>query len=337
VGAACHTAPERPTASPRTPAIPVVRDPACTRPALADARVSLETFHTPTSLAGPSASQSRAGSPSRATVGGCIPANRLIEVRCGRRLDPLITVGSGRTAHVFLGGRFAVRVDAAPVDATVAGVSRDLRVYRRPGDPRWLYVETEGVVARWLALPPATRVATPPTTFMIGDSILDGAKPYVGPALRGWTVGVDAQIGRPSITGVAIAAAHAATPPDASVVELGTNDADPAAFRTHAAAILSSLSASPLILWVNVHSPVASAPSIDREIRLATAAYPNAAIADWRASAPKDELSSDGIHLAPGHEGAFATFLGPLLRSWHQAVEGEGPARCLATVAAATP
>jgi hypothetical protein len=291
----------------------------------------VETFHTPPQSPGHSPRESPVG----ATVGDCVPANRLIEVQCGGRLDPLIAVGSGRAAHVFLGGRFAVRVDTAPADAMVVGVSRDMRVYRRPGDPRWLYVETGGVVARWLALPPASRVSTPPTTFMIGDSILDGAEPYLGPTLRGWTVGFDAQIGRPSLMGVPIAAAHAPVPPDASVVELGTNDADPAAFRIHADAILSSLSASPLVLWVNVHSPAASAPSIDREIRLATAAHPNAAVADWRASAPKDELSSDGIHLAPGHEAAFATFLAPLLRTWHQAVDGEGPARCLATVAAA--
>jgi lysophospholipase L1-like esterase len=236
---------------------------------------------------------------------------------------------------VFLGGRFAVPVGSPPDEAGVVGEAEDVAI-SMPGDGSdWLYLADGQGVARWLSLPGPRAVSTPPEALLMGDSILAGSEPFVSSVLGEWSTRIDAVDGRPSAAGVAIAAQSALAPPDVAVVELGTNDADPVAFRAHADGILASFAALPLVLWVNVHSPAAATAAVNREIRLAAASVPNAAIANWNAAAPAADLSADGVHLSPGHEAAFAEFLTPFLLAWHAANNGRGATRCLGTVAAA--
>jgi hypothetical protein len=306
------TGAEDPAPSP----VPVVNGPGCARPAVLDARVTITTF--------------------RSTEGRCVPAGRLLHVRCGDRLDPVVLVES-RTGSpkLFLGGRFAVPVSSPPQGAGVVGEAEDVRVSMPADESDWLYVAEGGGVARWLPLPGPGAVSSPPEALLMGDSILAGSEPFVSSALDEWSTRIDAVVGRPSAAGVAIAAQNALVPPDVAVVELGTNDADPVALRSHADGILASFAALPLVLWVNVHSPAPAAPAVNREIRLAAGSVPNAAIANWNAAAPAADLSADGVHLSPGREAVFAEFLAPFLLAWHAAIAGRGATRCLGTVAAA--
>jgi hypothetical protein len=210
-----------------------------------------------------------------------------------------------------------------------------MRVYTLPGRPEFVYVESGGEVRRWLELPTPSALNSPPTIFLMGDSILFGAQPFIAQALKGWSAAFDAEVGRPSSAGVAIAADHAAVAPDVVVVELGTNDGEQASFRANADAILNAFSVAQLVVWVNVHSPDPSAREVNRQIRLAVAPRPNAVVADWNAGVPSEDLSSDGIHLSPGHEGAFGAFLDPLLQAWRAAVTGRGSTRCLPSIESA--
>lgn len=306
------TGSEGPAPSP----VRVVNGPGCARPAVLDSRVTITTF--------------------RSTEGRCVPAGRLLHVRCGDKLDPVVLVGARTSSPVlFLGGRFAVPVASPPEEAGVVGEAEDVRISMPEDESDWLYVGEGDGVARWLSLPGPWAVSTPPEALLMGDSILAGSEPFVSSALGEWSTRIDAVVGRPSAAGVAMAAESALLPPDVAVVELGTNDADPVAFRAHADGILASFAGVPFVLWVNVHSPAEAAPDVNREIRLAAASVPNAAIANWNAAAPAADLSADGVHLSPGHEGAFAKFLAPFLLAWHAAVNGRGATRCLGTVAAA--
>jgi hypothetical protein len=281
-----------------------------------DARVTITTF--------------------RSTEGRCVPAGRLLHVRCGDRLDPVVLVGSRTNSPVaFLGGRFAVPVASPPEAAGVVGEAEDVRISMPEDASDWLFVDEGAGAARWLPLPGPRAVSRPPEALLMGDSILAGSEPFVTSALGDWSTTIDAVVGRPSAAGVAMAAESALLPPDVAVVQLGTNDADPVAFRTHADGILTSLAGVPLVLWVNVHSPAEAAAAVNREIRLAAASVPNAVIGNWNAAAPAADLSADGVHLSPGHETAFAEFLAPLLLAWHAAVNGGGATRCVGTVAAA--
>jgi hypothetical protein len=265
-----------------------------------------------------------------------VASNGLLGVRCGADLDPVLLVGAAsRRPTVFVGGRFGVPLRSPPRDARLIGRSPVGGVLATSNEPRSVYVEAEGAVRRWLQLPAPTQVSAPPRVFLMGDSILFGSETFVDDELDGWSATFDAAIGRASLAGVAVAAAHADPPPDIAVVELGTNDADPAAFAENAGAILDSFAAADFVVWVNVHSPAVAAAAINREIRAAVASRTNAVIADWSARAPEEEFSGDGIHLSPGHEGAFAAFLAPFLRAWRAAVDGAGLARCVASVEAA--
>jgi hypothetical protein len=269
-------------------------------------------------------------------AGACISPGRLVHYRCGSGADPVIELDA-RTGHGsrFLGGRFAVPVVEVPKDAVPVAHARGVSVSVTATRPARVYVDQEGGVTRWLPLPGARAVSQPPNAFLLGDSILYGSQTFVAAALPKWTTTFDAVVGRPSASGVSIAAAEAAAQPDVAVVELGTNDGDAAGFRRNADAILTSFAGVPLVVWVTVHSPAASAPEINRQIRLAAAAAPNVALADWKTQVPATDLSPDGIHLSPGHEGVFAQFLAPLLLAWIAAVRGHGAARCSAAIDAA--
>jgi hypothetical protein len=166
--------------------------------------------------------------------------------------------------------------------------------------------------------------------FVIGDSIADGAEPFITEALPTWTVDFDAIIGRATNSALAVAAAQAAARPDVVVIELGTNDADPAAFRANAVAILDALRHVPLVVWQTAHGPMENVPGVNIHIRGLAERYPNVVVADWDTFVNDDELSSDGVHPAPGHEALMAQLIGPILTRWLELADGGGGASCAA-------
>jgi hypothetical protein len=191
-----------------------------------------------------------------------------------------------------------------------------------------LFVGRDTQTERWLPLPSGSIARS---VLFIGNSITDGAAAALTTALPGWTATFDAVIGRPSVGGVAPAAAAATLRPGPSavVVELGTNDADPLAFEANLRTILTSLASSPLVMWQTVHSPQPAAIDVNAAGRRLASKFPNVAIADWNAFVPPAAISSDGVHPLPGHEGLMAKLVAPLLSTWANAAAGAGPAACI--------
>ncbi len=260
-----------------------------------------------------------------APSGRCLPTASLSLYRCGRRPAAVVEHGGRR----FIGGRFAVAADELPADAVRRGRSADgTTVFTVPGDPRWLFVERNGSIQRWLELP---RDPVSPTVLFIGDSITDGGEPALTAAMTGWTVSFDAVVGRPSSGGIAPAATAAAAAPSPSVVvvELGTNDADPATFHANLLQILTSLQAARLVVWQTVRSPAVAVPAIDADGVKLVGRFPNTVIADWAAFVPQGALSTDGVHPAPGHEALMAKLYQPLLQGWLDAAAGAGATSCI--------
>lgn len=259
---------------------------------------------------------------------GCIDPATLMGFRCSPGDPPVIEIGAGTAARQrFAGGRFAVTVATLPTDAVPLGEAADMQAYDVPSDPSMLYVGQGDVVTRWLRLP-TRQLSAPPTGFVIGDSIADGAEPFIVEALPGWTLGFDAVIGRGTDSALTTAAAQGAARPDVVVVELGTNDADPVAFEQNAVTILDSLRHVPLVVWQTAHGPLTNIPEVDSRIRGLVPRYPNTVIADWNAFVNDAELSSDGVHPAAGHEDLMARLIAPLLRSWFETVSGGGATAC---------
>jgi hypothetical protein len=119
------------------------------------------------------------------------------------------------------------------------------------------------------------------------------------------------------------------------VVELGVNDHEPTVFLENAQRVVAAVSGANLLVWVTAHGPESAVSGVNRAIVETVGADPVGTVADWDAQVPLDELSSDGVHLLAGDEGAFADFLAPLIRGWLDAVEGRGATGCQDQIRAA--
>jgi hypothetical protein len=265
--------------------------------------------------------------------GECLPTTRLEWFQCDLNQPPVLVRGLGTARERrSLGGDYRVPAKALPADARLLGTQGGISVYELADEPSTLWVDDGVEVTRWLALPKHVPWAgRAPSASVIGDSIADGASSFIESALPDWTVGFDAVVGRGSGGGVAPAEEQAATvpPPDAVVVELGTNDAAPDAFRENAEQIMETLKDEPFVLWQTVHTPTDIVPEINGTIRKVAGSFPNTSIADWHTFATDDILGSDGVHPLAGNEGAMADLIAPLLRGWREAVEGLGATSCV--------
>jgi lysophospholipase L1-like esterase len=267
---------------------------------------------------------------------GCVPPEQLLGFRCSPDEPVVIEVGAGarRAPERFIGERWATPMDALPTDAFPLGDGGNLQVFGVPGDPRTLYVARDDTVERWLRLP-RLGASDPPTAFVIGDSIADGAESSILEALPGWSIGFDTLIGRGTSSALTAAAAQAAVRPDVVVIELGTNDADPVAFRENGVVMLDALTHVPLVVWQTARGPLENIPGVNIHIRGLVSRYPNAVVADWDSFVSDDDLSSDGVHPAPGQEGLMAALIAPILIDWLELADGGGASSCASQAEAA--
>ncbi len=193
-----------------------------------------------------------------------------------------------------------------------------------------VYVRSGGVTERWLRLPGRRALDDPPSVWLIGDSILDGGRDAVEAGLTDWSVTLDAEVGRPSSSGIALAADAAEQDADVVVMELGTNDSSADAFRDNLVETLDALTTIPLVIWQTAKGPeeLTIVPAVNDAIRQVVPTYPNAAIADWEAFVPEDSLQVDGIHPDEGFEQLESELLLPMLAEWRDATLGEGATSC---------
>jgi hypothetical protein len=70
-------------------------------------------------------------------------------------------------------------------------------------------------------------------------------------------------------------------------------------------------------------------------VRQVLGEHPNAIVADWNRVYPRDDVSSDGLHLGPTAAATMANLVASLVNPWRQAIAGSGPNACGAAVEAA--
>lgn len=265
---------------------------------------------------------------------GCIPASELFGFRCSPDDPPVIEIRGGGVTERFVGGRFALPVASLPDGSAPAGEGAGMQVYTVSEQPSLLYVGEGDGVTRWLRLP-RRRVGDPPTAYVIGDSIADGASPFISGALAGWSIEFDTSIGRGTSSARTIAATQGIERPDVVVVELGTNDSDPVSFRENAVTIMASLRLVPLVVWQTAHGPSVNIPGVNTHIRGLMPEYPNTLIADWDTFVNDEDLIADGVHPAPEHQDLMARLVAPMLTRWLEVASGAGAASCSAQAKAA--
>lgn len=161
---------------------------------------------------------------------------------------------------------------------------------------------------------PATATATAERrvdVFQLGDSLAEGAAPYLPAALPGETVRTDAAVGRHAQDGARVLAdgPRAAT----LLISLGTND-DPRGTDAFAAAIADVMrvaGSGRCVVWANiVRPPVAgrSYTAMNRTLRAEARRRGNLVVFRWgRMVARHPEwLARDGVHVDAAGYGARA-------------------------------
>lgn len=151
-----------------------------------------------------------------------------------------------------------------------------------------------------LGLAAASAPAAPARdVLVIGDSLGVGMEPYLAPALPGYEVRTDAEIGRASAAGLEVLAQNLTPEDDVVVFALGSND-DPARAGSFAANLQAAdqLAGGRCLvlatLEVSGYSGVPEEP-LNRAIRTFAAGNANVRVVDWH-GAVTPELLVDGGH-----------------------------------------
>ncbi len=164
-----------------------------------------------------------------------------------------------------------------------------------------------------------TDAAAPRQVFVLGDSVTVGATAAIRSQApgRGWTVTIDAQVGRTTAQGASIVASRHGSLPPVVVVALGNNDgAIPALFASRVDAVMRGLTGVPHVVWYTMTPFAAWVPGANAVLRDASARWSNLRLADWAtvSEATPGALIGAGPHLfAPGAQ-AFANLLFSTLR-----------------------
>jgi hypothetical protein len=266
-------------------------------------------------------------------AGACVDPGRLVAYRCAAHghapAVPVIAAAGG----TYLGGPYAIRVEALPASARQDGVAGALGVYTSPKQPGMLWTKRGHRTDRWLELPSKGGAQA----GFIGDSVMLGAKAAIESTLEPpWKVSVDARVSRPTPDGLAIVKADPGAYADVAVIQLGTNDGGlPDVYEQHVGEIADALGHSGLLLWLTT-AEVRSYYADDNDVvRRVLGAHPNAVVGDWNRVYPRNDVSSDGLHLGPTAAAAMAHLVASLIDPWREAVAGDGPVACGAAVHAA--
>jgi lysophospholipase L1-like esterase len=139
-------------------------------------------------------------------------------------------------------------------------------------------------------------------TFVVGDSLALGAKPYLADDLDGWRIRTSAVVGRHTDAGIdALRAAERL--PATVAVSLGTND-DPRlvdAFERYVKDVLRIAGTDRCIVWATIRRPAVAGTSYSG-YNAVLARYArerdNFAIVRWKRMADRhpEWLAADGVH-----------------------------------------
>lgn len=180
-----------------------------------------------------------------------------------------------------------------------------------------------GQIAPTPAPPGPDAAAIDNRVFIVGDSIILGARPAIAARLGsvGWVVYhtsieslhtwqaapiVDANLAHGGVGEVAF-------------VELGANDgSDPAQLAAEIDLLMYHLRGVRRVYWINMRYFRDWVPAANAEIMAAASRWVNLRVVDWDARSTNDPalVYGDGIHLNPSGQAAMADLLATTLDAW---------------------
>jgi hypothetical protein len=151
-----------------------------------------------------------------------------------------------------------------------------------------------------------------PRLFVIGDSVLLGAREAIAARMTGWSLNVYAQEGLSTLAAPSIIAASRTEIGEVAVAALGNNDAgNPVTFAQRVDGVMQAFGPIRRVIWVNLRSFASWTPALDQQLTAATARWPNLVVADWNTRSATDPtlVYGDGLHLTPGGQAAMADLI----------------------------
>lgn len=141
----------------------------------------------------------------------------------------------------------------------------------------------------------------PATVWVVGDSVILGAKAQVPAALPGWKVTFDAKESRRIQAGISILKARTGPPPRVAVIHLCTNWGEPN-YAGQIDKAMAALAGVDRVVWVTCQPWRPEVAAADADITAAADRYPNLVVADWAALGDQPVyVYRDHLHLkTPG-------------------------------------
>lgn len=170
------------------------------------------------------------------------------------------------------------------------------------------------------APPPPTTVPAPtlpPLTggdrsvYVLGDSVLLGARETVPAALAGWVVTMDTVGSRRLPQGIEVLRAVRPQLGAVVVIQQGNNYIEAeGSFAAQIDEAMRVLEGVPRVVWLTVAERWPSRVAINQAIRAAPSRWPNAVVADWAVLiAQHPEYAEDLLHLSPSGRVAIASLI----------------------------
>lgn len=179
-----------------------------------------------------------------------------------------------------------------------------------------------------------TAPARPPThaidnrVFVVGDSVMQGAAPYLGDLLEGWSVIADTRVGRFLDEGVRVIRKRREDIGEIAVLNLGNNyNGSQEQFATEVDEALGELEGVAHVIWINAGEFEEDRAEVNETLRDAAASRSNLTIVDWNSWWEDNPsfTSGDRLHLTPEGAEAYAALVASAVTQVTQAA-GEIPA-----------
>jgi hypothetical protein len=148
--------------------------------------------------------------------------------------------------------------------------------------------------------------------FVVGDSVMQGAAPYLGDLLEGWSVIADTRVGRFIDEANRVVLKRRKDVGQIAVLNLGNNyNGDEVAFAQSVDTALAGLTGVSHVIWVNTGEFEEDRAEVNEVLREAAKTHPNLTIVDWNSWWEQDDslTSGDRVHLTPDGAQAYAALV----------------------------
>lgn len=163
--------------------------------------------------------------------------------------------------------------------------------------------------------------------FVVGDSVMQGASPYLPDLMPDWSLIIDTKVGRFLDEAIRVINRRREEIADIAVLNLGNNyGGDQVTFATQVEEALNALAGVRHVIWVNAAEFTTDRAEVNQVLRDAATRHPELVVVDWNSwwAQRRSFTSGDRLHLTEEGARAYATLVALAVRQVTEAA-GEYP------------